>query len=145
MSWCWLDQTCSTSTQTYSCCNSGQGHEGTPKHRERWYKCIITKVNKPTSYVNSMVVVNKPRSDKVRIVIDPKNLNKAIKRPHYSTKTLDDILPQFKSAKYFKKIDCKSGYRSVVLDEKVFLSNYLQHSPRSLHVFKMSNGSHMQS
>ncbi|XP_060606617.1 uncharacterized protein K02A2.6-like [Ruditapes philippinarum] len=83
---------------------------------------IIAKVTAPTNWVNSMVVVNKPHSDKVRTVIDPKDLNKAIHRPHYPTKTLDDILPQLKSAKYFTKLDCKSGYWSVVLDDK---SSYL--------------------
>ncbi|XP_060554235.1 uncharacterized protein K02A2.6-like [Ruditapes philippinarum] len=83
---------------------------------------IIAKVTTPTNWVNSMVVVNKPHSDKVRIVIDPKDLNKAIHRPHYPTKTLDDILPQLNSAKYFTKLDCKSGYWSVVLDDE---SSYL--------------------
>lgn len=79
---------------------------------------IITKVTTPTNWVNSMVVVNKPHSDKVRIVIDPKDLNNAIQRPQYPTKTLDDILPQLKSAKFFTKLDCKSDYWSVVLDDK---------------------------
>lgn len=48
-------------------------------------------VNKHSEWVNSMVVVNKPHPDKVYIVIDPRDLNKAIKM-------LDNILPQLKSA-----------------------------------------------
>jgi hypothetical protein len=54
---------------------------------------IIEKVNTPTRWVNSMVVVSKAGTDKVRICLDPKDLNKAISRPHYPMRTLDDILP----------------------------------------------------
>ena len=37
---------------------------------------IIKKVNEPTAWVNSMVV-NEKRSGKLRICIDPRDLNKA--------------------------------------------------------------------
>ena len=37
---------------------------------------VIEKVNQPTNWVNSMVVVEK--KDKVRICIDPRNLIRAI-------------------------------------------------------------------
>ena len=39
---------------------------------------ILTPVNEPTNWVSSMVTVVKP--DKLRICIDPKDLNRAIKR-----------------------------------------------------------------
>lgn len=75
---------------------------------------IIAKVNSPRNWVNSMVVVNKPHSDNVGIVIDPKDLNKAIRRPHYPTK------PRLNT-----KLDCKSGYWSVVLDgESSYLTTF---------------------
>ncbi|CAB4045861.1 Hypothetical predicted protein, partial [Paramuricea clavata] len=38
---------------------------------------IIKKVNEPTAWVNSMVV-NEKRSGKLRICIDPRDLNKAL-------------------------------------------------------------------
>lgn len=41
----------------------------------------IAKVDQPTEWVSSMVVVT--RNDKIRIRIDPSDLNKAIKREHY--------------------------------------------------------------
>jgi hypothetical protein len=60
---------------------------------------IIAKLNPTHKFGNNMVVVNKPHSDKVSNVIDPKDLNTAIKRPHFpKVFTLDDILPQLKSA-----------------------------------------------
>ena len=79
---------------------------------------IIKKVKKPTRWVNSMVVVSKPGKDKVRICLDPKDLNKAISMPHYPMRTLDDILPMLSDAKVWTKMDCKNGYWSMVLDEE---------------------------
>ena len=43
---------------------------------------IIVKVAEPTPWVSSMVVVCKKNGD-VRICIDPRDLNKAIKRCHF--------------------------------------------------------------
>ncbi|CAB4024840.1 Hypothetical predicted protein [Paramuricea clavata] len=42
---------------------------------------IIKKVNEPTAWVNSMVV-NEKRSGKLRICIDPRDLNKALRCEH---------------------------------------------------------------
>ena len=42
---------------------------------------IICKVTEPTEWVSSLVVVEKPNG-KLRICLDPKDLNKAIQRPH---------------------------------------------------------------
>ena len=52
---------------------------------------VIVKVTEPTEWVNSMVAAEKPRTGKLRVCLDPKDLNKAIKRPHYPLPTLDDI------------------------------------------------------
>ena len=42
---------------------------------------IIAKVERPPDWVNSCVCVTKPNG-KLRLCLDPKDLNKAIKRPH---------------------------------------------------------------
>lgn len=52
---------------------------------------IITRVTKPTEWVNSLVVIEKPNR-KLLFCLDPRDLNKAIKRPHYSMPTLEDAL-----------------------------------------------------
>ena len=77
---------------------------------------VITKVTEPTEWVNSLVVVEKP-DGKLRICLDPKDLNEAIKRPHYQMPTLDDALAKMAGAKFFSKLDAKSGYWQLKLDE----------------------------
>ena len=51
---------------------------------------IIKKVTQPTLWVNSMV--NEKRNRDLRICIDPRDLNKAIKRGHYQLSTQQEIM-----------------------------------------------------
>ena len=46
----------------------------------------------PTPWVASCLMVVKP--NKLRICIDPKDLNKALKRRHYPLPTFEEVLPQ---------------------------------------------------
>ena len=82
---------------------------------------VIEKVEEPTDWVNSLVIAEKPNG-KLRLCLDPKDLNEAIKRPHYTTKTLEEALAEMPNAKYFSKLDAQSGYWQLKLDEK---SSYL--------------------
>ena len=80
---------------------------------------IITKVTEPTDWVNSLVITEKPKTGKLRVCLDPQALNKAIRRPHYPMRTLDDILPQLADAKFFSILDAHSGYWSIKLSERL--------------------------
>lgn len=60
---------------------------------------IIKAVSEPTEWVNSMVVVAKKNKD-LRICIDPRDLNKVIKREYFVT--VSKLVP-FRMA-YFKLI-----------------------------------------
>ena len=64
-----------------------------------------------------MVVVRKKNND-IRICLDPTNLNKAIKRPHYALTTIEDILPDLAKAKVFSVVDASNGFWQVELDKK---------------------------
>ena len=44
---------------------------------------IVEKVNEPTDWISSMAAVKKPQSNKLRICIDPRDLNQAFQRPRY--------------------------------------------------------------
>ena len=76
---------------------------------------IIKEVHQHTEWVNSIVPV--PKSDgTIRLCLDPKDLNKAIERNHWYSRTLEDVLPMFTGAKYFTLGDATSGFWHVVLD-----------------------------
>ncbi|KAK2710346.1 hypothetical protein QYM36_013861 [Artemia franciscana] len=77
---------------------------------------IIEKVEDPTEWVNSMVLVEK-KDGGVRLCIDLVDLNKAIKRPHYPIPTFKDAISDLSGAKYFSKLDATSGYWSLVLSK----------------------------
>ena len=52
---------------------------------------VIERVHEPTNWVNSMVTVTKPNG-KLRICIDPRDLNRAIKREHYPMRTTEEVV-----------------------------------------------------
>lgn len=79
---------------------------------------IIAKVTEPTEWVNSMVATEKPRTGKLRVCLDPKDLNKVIKRPHYPLPTLEDITCKLAGACYFSVMDARSGYWAIKLTEE---------------------------
>ena len=65
---------------------------------------IIARVDEPIHGVNSLVCVTKSNGA-LRLCIDPKDLNRAIKRPHHCTPTLDEVLPKLNGVKYFSIIE----------------------------------------
>ncbi|XP_067656436.1 uncharacterized protein [Haliotis asinina] len=71
----------------------------------------IVKVEEPTEWVNSMVV--SIRKDKIRICIDPKDLNKAILREHHPLKTIEEVVANIPGTKVFSTLEPNQGfYRS---------------------------------
>ena len=78
---------------------------------------IISKVTQPTDWVNSCVCVTKSNGQ-IRLCLDPKDLNKAVKRPHYATPTLEDVLSRLNGAKFFTILDARSGYWNIKLDQE---------------------------
>ena len=84
---------------------------------------IFVAVNEPANGISSFVAVKKPGI--LTICIDPKDLNKALKRNHYYAKTLDDILPNLAKAKVFSVLDAKDGYHQIELDgESSYLTTF---------------------
>ena len=76
---------------------------------------ILAPVSEATDWVSSMVTVVKP--NKLRICIDPKDLNRAIKRRHYPLPTVEEIANSLSKAKVFSVLDAKSGFWQVPLDD----------------------------
>ena len=82
---------------------------------------VIEKVDCPTEWVSSMAIVEKP-GGKVRICLDPTDLNQYVKREHTYLPTPEEILSRIGEAKYFSKLDAKDGYWQVPLTKQ---SSYL--------------------
>lgn len=74
-------------------------------------------VERNMNWISSMVVVQKP-SGRLRVCIDPKPLNKALKHSHFPLPTIDGILPDLSKAKVFTVCDVKSGFWHVKLEEE---------------------------
>ena len=70
----------------------------------------VGKVNEPTDWISSTVVVKKPQSNKFRICIDPRDLNQALQRPRFPQPTIEDILPQLSKAKGVFVLDAKGRF-----------------------------------
>ena len=75
---------------------------------------IVTPVTKPTPWISSMVTVPK-KNGKLRICLDPRDLNRAIQREHYPLPTIEDIATRLHGAKVFTKLDG----RGVVLPDNL--------------------------
>jgi hypothetical protein len=78
---------------------------------------IITPITEPTPWISSLVVVPK-KSGKLRLCLDPKDLNKAIRRENYSMPTIEDIATRLHGARVFTVVDVLSGYWHVELDDE---------------------------
>ena len=78
---------------------------------------VIVKVDEHTDWVNSITIVEK-NNGSLRICLDPRDLNKALKREHYSCPTVDDIAAKLHGARVFTVLDATSGYWQVKLDKK---------------------------
>ena len=77
----------------------------------------IEQVEKPTDWVNALVMVSKPNGD-LRICLDPRHLNKAIKRQHHRLPTAEEIISEMAGACYFSKLDASSGFWQVKVDDE---------------------------
>ena len=78
---------------------------------------VITPSQEPTDWVNSLVIVEKPNG-KLRICLDPRPLNRAIKREHFQLPTTENILSRMSGARYFSKLDASQGYWHIKVDEE---------------------------
>ena len=79
---------------------------------------IIEKVIEPTPWVSSLVIVQKPNGQNFFCVcLDPKDLNKVLRRSHYPTSTVEDILPELSRAKVFSTMDAMNCFWNVELDD----------------------------
>ncbi len=78
---------------------------------------VLVFVEEPTDRVNQMVVTDK-KDGSLRLCIEPRPLNKALKREHHRLPVLDDVLPKLHGATTLSVVDLKNGYWHVELDHE---------------------------
>lgn len=77
---------------------------------------IIEEVTEPSDWCAPMVPVVKRNKEQVRVCVDLKRLNKAVKRERYIMPTLEDIAPKLAGAKVFSTLDASCGFWQIPLD-----------------------------
>ena len=77
---------------------------------------VLQKVTEHSDWCSSMTYSVK-RDGSLRVCIDPKHLNDALKRCPHKIPTVEEISPRLAGAKFFTKLDAKAGYWSVRLTE----------------------------
>lgn len=68
---------------------------------------IIKKQEDATAWVSNVLCT--PNGD-IRVCLNPKPLNKAVKRPHHYAPTMEGISQKLHGCKYFSALDQSSGY-----------------------------------
>ena len=78
---------------------------------------VIKRITEPTDWCAPMVpVMNKGGG--TRICVDPKKLNRAVKRESYMLPTLEDAMHKLKGSTVFTKLDATSGFWQLPLDDE---------------------------
>ena len=70
-----------------------------------------------TEWLNEITFIRKPNG-KLRLCLDPRDLNTAIKRTYHRTPTIELISHKLANAKHFGKLDPRNGYLCVQLDNE---------------------------
>ena len=86
---------------------------------------ILEEVREHTDWVNSYVIVEKDTGNqhvpnhtvkkKLRICLDPRDLNEALEREPYHTRSVDEITAKLQGMTVFNTVDFKKDYWMVVL------------------------------
>lgn len=77
---------------------------------------IIEKIDGSTPWVSPIVVAPKRKKpEEIRICVDMRQVNTAIKRERHITPTIDDVILDLNGPRVFSKLDLNSGYHQVEL------------------------------
>ena len=83
----------------------------------QWSKQGYYKRDDPTDWVNGLIIVEK-KDGFLRLCLDPRDLNKAIKREHYEIPTCDDVTTRLHGNTVFTIIDMKVRFHQIQIDKE---------------------------
>ncbi|XP_063370715.1 uncharacterized protein LOC134659037 [Cydia amplana] len=78
---------------------------------------VIRRVTHPTQWVHPLVLVAK-KNGGIRICLDPRELNVAVRRAHYQLPSLTELATRLRGATCFSVLDANSGFWVVQLDDE---------------------------
>ena len=77
---------------------------------------IIEKVeNQPSQWLSETVTVSKKDTSAIRLCVDMKAANRAIKRVNYQMPTIETIIQKTSGMKFFSKADLRSAFQQIEL------------------------------
>ncbi|XP_075157939.1 uncharacterized protein LOC142231205 [Haematobia irritans] len=77
---------------------------------------VLVKTDEITPAVSPMVIVK--QKGKIRLCIDPTDINKNIQRRYHPLNTIDEITANIKNSKWFTLLDCKKGFWQIEVSER---------------------------
>ena len=75
---------------------------------------VIKKCAEPTVWVHSLVVAKK-KNNKLRVCLDPSDLNRAVMRENFPMQNVEDVISRMPTAKVFSVLDANHGFWQVKL------------------------------
>nr|GEX71355.1 hypothetical protein [Tanacetum cinerariifolium] len=93
---------------------------GIPPEREVEFGIELVLGTQPISkalYRMAPIELKESKDGSMRLCIDYRELNRVTIRNHYSSPRIDDLFDQLQGAKFFSKIDLKSGYHQLRVKE----------------------------
>ncbi|XP_055604888.1 uncharacterized protein K02A2.6-like [Uranotaenia lowii] len=88
---------------------------------------IIEPVNEYSEWVSPLVVIVKDNGE-LRLCVDMRRANQAIKREAYMMPTFEDFLPKLKEARVFSRLDIKDAFHQIELKESCrYITTFITH------------------
>ena len=87
---------------------------------------IIEPVTGSTPWISPVIAI--PKGEDIRLVVDMRKPNTAIKRSHHPIPTLEELITKFNGCKLFSKIDLNNGYHQIQLHkDSRYITSFVTH------------------
>lgn len=78
---------------------------------------IISKTTEAREWIHNLVLIEKPNG-KIRVCLDPKELNLSLKDNFYQIPTVEDLTLKLSGSQFYSVLDLKDGFWQIELEEE---------------------------